>query len=166
MLLIFPTRKTYHLRTLSRICCVHACLFAISSLGAHQTTGKDIDFWLGGNTVYGVCIFVANMILAQHSKTFEWRYIFLLILGPIAYFLFYWIANVVLVNEVWHLFRNNFSITVIWYAIIFTMIFIYALDKVRHIYEDFDEIEDNLPGAIQWKKTKMIIRIQITQSSM
>lgn len=77
-----------------------ACLFAISALGAHQTTGKDIDFWLGGMTVYGVSIFVANMILAQHSKTFEWRYILLLCLGPVLFFVFYWIGNMVLVGEI------------------------------------------------------------------
>jgi len=100
-------------------------------MGAHQTNGKDIDFWLGGNTIFGVCIFVANMILATHSKTFDWRYIFLLILGPISYFLFYWVGNVILINEIWHLFSNNFSITVIWYAIIFSMVSIYALDKAR-----------------------------------
>ena len=78
-------------------------------MGAHQTNGKDIDFWLGGNTIFGVSIFVANMILATHSKTFDWRYIFLLILGPISYFLFYWVGNIILINEIWHLFSNNFS---------------------------------------------------------
>jgi len=124
-----------------------ACLFAISSLGAHQTTGKDIDFWLGGMTIFGVAIFVSNMILAQHSTTFEWRYIVLLIFGPICYFFLYWIASKILPGEISHLFINNFSITVIWYAIIFSLVSIYALDMVRQIYEGFDKIEDNMPGA-------------------
>lgn len=124
-----------------------ACLFAISSLGAHQTTGKDIDMWLGGMTVYGVAIFVANLILAQHSMTFNLFYLFLLVLGPIAYFLFYKIVSSFLVGDIMHLFENNFSITVIWYAIIFCMVSTYVLDLTRQIYEQFDKIEDNLYGA-------------------
>lgn len=123
------------------------CLFATSYVGAHQTDGKDIDFWIGGMTIFGVSIFVANLVLAQHSTTFEWRYIILLFLGPIAYFLFYWIVNKILPGEIDHLFANNFSITVIWYAIIFCMVSTYVIDEVRGIYEDFDKVEDNLPGA-------------------
>jgi hypothetical protein len=117
-----------------------ACLYAVSYLGAHQTTGKDIDFWLCGMTCFGVYIFVANMILATHSKTFGWLYIFLLILGPISYFLFYWIANMVLLGEIKHLFRNNFTITVVWYAIIFALVTTYVVDTMRQIFENFDEI--------------------------
>lgn len=98
-------------------------------------------------TVFGVSIFIANLVLALHSKTFEWRYIILLMLGPIGFFLFYWIANFVLVGEIQYLFVPNFSITVIWYAIIFCLITTYVIDKIREIYEDFDEIEDDLPGA-------------------
>jgi hypothetical protein len=123
-----------------------ACLIAISSLGAHQTTGKDIDFWLGGFTIYMVCVFVANLILAQHSMTFEWRYIFLLVLGPLSLFFFYWIGNILLVSEISYIFANNLTITVIWYAIIFSLVSTYLLDTVRQIYENFDEIEDNMLG--------------------
>lgn len=125
-----------------------ACLIAISSLGAHQTTGKDIDFWLGGFTVFMVCVLVANLILAQHSKTFEWRYILLLLIGPFCFFLVYWILSFILVSEISYLFKNNLSITVIWYAILFSMVTTYLVDTARQVYENFDEIEDNLnkPG--------------------
>merc|ERR1712185_767178 len=97
-------------------------------------------------TVYMTCVFVANIVIGQHSKTFEWRYNFLIILGPLSGMLFYWIASLVLTSEISHLFANNFSITVIWYALLFSMFSTYLLDTVRQIYENFDKIEDNMPG--------------------
>lgn len=58
-----------------------------------QTDGKATGFWVGGMTVYGVSIFVANLFLFTNAKTYEKIGIFLLSLGPIAYFLFYWLFS-------------------------------------------------------------------------
>jgi hypothetical protein len=74
--------------------------------GVNQGDGKDIGFWVGGMTCFGCAIFLANFVLGLHSKTYEWRYIILLFLGPIAYFLFYWILNMVMLNEIRYLLAN------------------------------------------------------------
>lgn len=120
------------------------CLYALSLLGVNQNDGRDIGFWVCGMTVYGCCIFLANFILALHSKTYDKIYGVALLLGPIAYFLFYWILNLVFIGDISCLFAANFGITVVWYAVAFCLLASYILDKIKEIYENFDSIEDNV----------------------
>lgn len=107
------------------------CLYALSLLGVNQNDGRDIGFWICGMTVYGCCILLANFVLALHSKTYDIIYVVTLFLGPIAYFLFYWILNLVFIGDISYLFAANFGITIVWYAIAFCLIACFVLDKIR-----------------------------------
>lgn len=98
-------------------------------------------------TTFGCAIFLANFVLALHSKTYEWRYIILLLIGPLSYFVFYWILNLVQLNDITLLFANNFSISLAFYAIILSLVSTYVVDKAREIFVNFQKVEDNLPGA-------------------
>ena len=73
-------------------------------------------------TTYGVCIFMANFILGIQAKTYESFGIFLLSLGPIAYFLFYWILNNIFIGDIASLFAPNFAIGTVWLAILFCLV--------------------------------------------
>ena len=44
----------------------------MAQYSTHQSDGKDIGFWVSGMLVYGVCIFVANGVLAFKHFTHTW----------------------------------------------------------------------------------------------
>jgi len=121
-----------------------ACFFSLNMIGVTRNDGKDIGLWVGGMTVFGCSIFIANFVLGLHSKTYEWRYIVLLCLGPIAYFLFYWILNIIFVGDIAYLFGANFSIIAVWFAIMFSMVSTYILDIVKDSIENFEHIEKDV----------------------
>lgn len=125
------------------------CFYALNSVGVNQNDGRDIGLWVGGMTVYGCCIFLANLVLGLHSKTYEWRYFVLLSLGPIAYFLFYWILNMVFIGDIAYLFVPNYSIVIVWIAIFFCLIFTGILDAIREIYSDFNQITNDLSKVVE-----------------
>lgn len=121
------------------------CVYALNTPGVHQSDGKDVGLWVGGMTCFGCAIFLANFILGLHSKTYEWKYIFLLFLGPLSYFVFYWLLNMIMLDEIKGLFGNNFSIGIVFWAIILALLSTYIVDKIREIYENFNKIEDDIP---------------------
>lgn len=67
----------------------YTTLVIMCTPGVTQSDGKDIGFWVGGMTIYGICIFVANFELAIRFHMLSWIAVVMLMLGPIAYFLFY-----------------------------------------------------------------------------
>lgn len=91
-------------------CIYNICYWALNFHSVCQSDGKEIGLWVGGMTVYGVCIFVANFLLGLHAKTYEKFGVFLLFLGPFAYFFFYYILNVVFKGDIGSLFFPNYSI--------------------------------------------------------
>lgn len=91
-------------------CIYNICYWALNFHSVSQSDGKEIGLWVGGMTVYGVCIFIANFILGLHSKTYEKFGIFLLFLGPFAYFFFYYVLNVVFKGDIGSLFFPNYNI--------------------------------------------------------
>lgn len=123
------------------------CLYAMNELGVSQSDGTEIGFWVGGMTTFGVCIFMANFLLGLQAKTYEIYGILMLFIGPIAYFFFYWVLNNVFVGDIACLFAPNFSIGIIWVAMLFCLIQQYAVEKAIQAYKKIDEVEDNLPGA-------------------
>ena len=56
-------------------------------------------------TIYGVCIFVANFLLAIRFNTHTWCSTLTLFAGVIAYFLFYFALSQVFKNQIAHLFE-------------------------------------------------------------
>lgn len=123
------------------------CVYAMNTPGVHQNNGKDVGFWVGGMTCFGCAIFLANFVLALHSKTLGWPYLFLLFLGPLSYFVFYWLLNMIMLGEITNLFVNNFSIGLVFYVIILALLSTYIIDKMREIYENFQTIDDDLPDG-------------------
>lgn len=105
------------------------CVYALNHLGVSKADGKELGLWIGGMTTYGICIFMANALLGIHAKTYDPFGIFLLFLGPIAYFLFYWLTNIVFVGYTSCLFANNFNIGIVWIAMLFCLIQQYIVDK-------------------------------------
>lgn len=119
-------------------------VFALNTPGVNQSDGKDIGFWIGGMTCFGCAIFLANFVLGLHSKTYEWKYIILLFLGPLSYFVFYYLLNMIMLGEITKLFGNNFSIGLVFLVILLALLSTYIVDKIREIYENFNKIEDDL----------------------
>lgn len=85
-----------------------------------------MGLWIGGMTVYGVCIFVANVLLAARFHNHNWISITCIILGCLAYILSYAFLSAVLNNEVDSLFAVNFRILLVWLTILFTVMFVYV----------------------------------------
>ena len=105
------------------------CFHALNYFTVNQNDGKAIGLWVGGLTVYGVCIFVANLKLGCNAQTYHWFGVFLLLLGPISYFVFYALLSTVFVGDIGSLFMPNFSINIVWIAIIFCLILVYTMEK-------------------------------------
>ena len=59
--------------------------------------------------IYGVCIFVANFLLAIRFNTHTWCSTFTLLAGVIAYFVFYGLLSQIFKNQINHLFEANMS---------------------------------------------------------
>lgn len=59
-------------------------------------------------TVYGVCIFVANVLLAVRFHNHNWISWLAIALGCLAYIVSYGFLSAVMDNEVNHLFAVNF----------------------------------------------------------
>jgi len=52
------------------------CFFALTAAGddnsPRQTDGKDLGFWVAGHVVYGVCVFISNLVLAHKFHHHHW----------------------------------------------------------------------------------------------
>jgi len=77
--------------------------------------------WVGGMTVYGVCIFVANALLFVrfHNHTAVGTICFFV--GISSYFIFFVFTSAVLHNEIDHLFQNNFKMRLVSLTITFAV---------------------------------------------
>lgn len=96
-------------------------------------------------TVYGVCIFTANLKLGCNMKTFDPRGVFLLLLGPLSYFVFYWLLSNIFVGDIGSLFQPNFSINIVWMSILFCLLLCYIMEKA---YATLEELKRE---KILWK---------------
>ena len=95
-----------------------------------------MGLWIGGMTVYGVCIFVANVLLAARFHNHNWIGITCIILGCLAYIASYAFLSAVLNNEVDGLFVVNFRISLVWLTILFTVMFVYVCELgVRELFK-------------------------------
>ena len=108
--------------------------YALTFFQVSQNDGKEIGLFVAGMTVYGVCIFIANFILGCNAKTYEWRGIFLLFLGPISYFFFYWLLNLIFIGDIKSSFIPNFSINLVYIVIFFCLATVYVIEKVFSTY--------------------------------
>jgi Na+/proline symporter len=51
--------------------------------------GKELGFWMAGHVVYGICVIVANLVIAVKFNIHHHFSIFLIALMIIAYFFFF-----------------------------------------------------------------------------
>lgn len=105
-------------------------LYALNQPQACQSDGKEIGFWVAGMTIYGVCIFVANFLLAMRFNTHSCCSTLTLLAGVVAYFFFYSILAVFFTNQINHLFMPNFSIGVLWLSVLFCVLQTYVIEKI------------------------------------
>lgn len=99
-------------------------------------------------TVYGVCIFVANEILLAKFKTHYWFGIFMLTWGPIAYFLFYWMLNLIFTGDIKALFKPNYTINIVWLGFLFILTTVWAIEKGLDTFNRFQA--DQIKGDLCW----------------
>jgi len=109
----------------------YSCFYVLQHKATHQSDGKDIGFWVGGMLVYGICIFVANMVLAFKHFTHYWIGTFFFLLCICAYFVFFWLFSITFKNEVDHLFKPTFSMRIV-YLIIFFIVFAVYLAELAY----------------------------------
>ena len=100
----------------------YCCFWVLQHKATHQSDGKDIGFWVGGMLVYGVCIFVANTVLAFKHFTHYWIGAFFFFICTSSYFVFFWLFSISFKNEVDHLFMPTFSMRIV-YLIMFYVVF-------------------------------------------
>lgn len=98
-------------------------------MNTNRGDGKDVGLWIGGMTVYGQCIIVANVILAARFHSHNWISITCLILGCLAYFISYAVFSAIMDNELDHLFAVNFRIGLVWLSLLFGNMFVYISEK-------------------------------------
>lgn len=76
-------------------------------------------------TVYGVCIFVANTVIAFKHHTHNWIGTFFLFLCTFSYFLFFWLFSFAFGNEIGNLFLPTFSMRIVYVCSFFIVISVY-----------------------------------------
>jgi len=103
---------------------------ALVHANTNRGDGKDVGLWIGGMTVYGQCIIVANVLLAARFHNHNWISVTCLVLGCLAYIVSYaFLSAVVQIPEVNSIFAVNFSIGLVWLTIIFGNLFVYISEK-------------------------------------
>jgi magnesium-transporting ATPase (P-type) len=102
-----------------------AAFWVIAHKATHQSDGKDIGFWVAGMLVYGVCIFVANSVLAFKHYTHTWAGTFFFFMCTSAYFLFFWLFSASFTNEIGHLFEPTFRMRIVYLVLFFVVISVY-----------------------------------------
>jgi hypothetical protein len=129
-------------------CC---CFYVMAQYSTHQSDGKDIGFWVSGMLVYGVCIFVANGVLAFKQYTHTWMGTFFYILCASSYFFFYWLFSVTFKNEIAHLFIPTFSMRVCYVIFFYICGTVYLLElawsALKHWWKpeiDYEEENEEL----------------------
>lgn len=114
---------------LSHACFIFFCGFwVLAQKGTHQSDGKDIGFWVAGMLVYGICIFVANTVLAYKHFTHYWIGTFFFVLCSSSYFVFFWLFSMSFKNEIGNLFQPTFSMRICWIIMFFIVITAYLLE--------------------------------------
>lgn len=102
-----------------------AAFWVVAHMATHQSDGRDIGFWVAGMLVYGVCIFVANTVMAFKHYTHTWVGAFFLFLCSAAYFLFFWLFSKSFTNEIGHLFEPTFRMRICYIVIFFVVVSVY-----------------------------------------
>lgn len=102
-----------------------ACFWVMAQKTTHQSDGKDIGFWVGGMLTYGVCIFVANAVLAFKHFTHYWLGTFFFFMCSSSYFLFFWLFSISFRNEIDHLFMPTFSMRICYIIMLFIVIAVF-----------------------------------------
>lgn len=106
----------------------YCCFWVLAQKGTHQSDGKDIGFWVAGMLVYGVCIFVANSVLAFKHFTHYWIGTFFFVLCTSSYFFFFWLFSISFKNEIDHLFMPTFKMRICYIIIIFIVSAVYLAE--------------------------------------
>jgi hypothetical protein len=78
--------------------------------------------------VYGVCIFVANIVLLFKHYTHYWMGTFFFFLCTSSYFFFFWLFSISFKNEVDHLFMPTFSMRICYLIIFFVVFSVYLAE--------------------------------------
>lgn len=110
--------------------------YVLAQPQARRGDATEIGLWIGGMTVYGVCIFVANVLLAVRFHNHNWISITTITLGMLAYFVFYSLLSAVFRNEVDRLFGVNFGIGLVWLSIILCVGAVYVTEKAAQHFAD------------------------------
>lgn len=106
----------------------YCCFWVLEHRATHQSDGKDIGFWVGGMLVYGVCIFVANTVLAFKHFTHYWIGTFFFFICTTSYFAFFWLFSISFKNEVDHLFMPTFSMRIVYLIIFYIVISVFMAE--------------------------------------
>ena len=104
--------------TLIIFCCVE---YALAQYKTHAgTDGKDVGFWISGMTVFGSCVWMANVVILMKFNSFDAIGVFWVAWGLICFFIQYvMVSNLISDNDIYHMFLPNFSITMVWVTILF-----------------------------------------------
>jgi len=114
---------------LTHACFIFFCGFwVLAQKGTHQSDGKDIGFWVCGMLVYGICIFVANSVLAYKHFTHYWIGTFFFFLCTSSYFVFFWLFSMSFKNEIGNLFAPTFAMRICWIVLFFIVISVYLAE--------------------------------------
>lgn len=103
----------------------YACFYVMVQPMAHQSTGLDIGFWTSGMTVYGVCIFVANTVIAFKHHIHNAFGVTFLFLCTFSYFFFFWIFSFSFGNEIGSLFLPTFQMRIVYASTFFIVSSVY-----------------------------------------
>ena len=86
-----------------------------------QSDGKEIGFWIGGMAVYGICVIVANVVLFMKFTIHNKVGIILFSLMILAYFVFYFLINLLPEGHIQHIFGTSFSLLILWFTFLLTL---------------------------------------------
>ena len=103
--------------------------------------------------VYGICIFVANSVLAFKHNTHYWIGTFFFVLCTSAYFFFYWLFSVTFKNEVNHLFMPTFSMRICYVVILFIVVSVYLAELA---YSAFKRMWKGDPQIVEEEQEELL----------
>lgn len=99
----------------------YVALYCLCIPEVMQPDGTAIGFWVTGMAIFGVCVLVANFELAMRFNTHTWVGTFILLVGPISYFLLYFVLSLISKSAISHIFVPTFKMVLIWIAVFFCL---------------------------------------------
>lgn len=113
--------------------------FAVVTPGQTLLDGKDIGFWVVGHTVYGVCVVVANVVIAFKFHNYSGWGEVLAFGSSLSYFTLFFLQNLLkMFPELYLIFDTTYRQPMVWVATLLSVGVVVVIEMVHHRVKHFE----------------------------